>query len=59
VLQIGVSGQQMAEVMVQNGKARYRRESERGEAVPAVGPKQVLQVSYAGEIILQGEFHSE
>jgi hypothetical protein len=59
VLQIGVSGRQMTEVMVRQGRARFRRETERGEAVPAVEPKQVLQVSYAGEIILEGEFYSE
>jgi hypothetical protein len=59
VLQLGVSGRQMGEVMVRDGRARYRRESERGEAVPAVEPKQVLEVTYAGEIILQGEFYSE
>jgi hypothetical protein len=59
VLQIGVSGRQMGEVMVRDGRARYRRESERGEAVPALEPRQLLQVSYAGQVILEGEFYSE
>jgi hypothetical protein len=59
VLQLAVSGQQIAEILVRGGRARYRRESERGEALPSVGVNQVLQVSYAGQIILDGEFYSE
>jgi hypothetical protein len=59
VLQLAVSGQQIAEIMVRGGRARYRRESERGEALPSVEVNQVLQVSYAGQIILDGEFYSE
>ena len=54
-----VSGRQITELMVQGGAARYKRQSERGEAVSAVAPKQVLQVSYAGQIILAGEFYEE
>lgn len=59
VLQLGVSGAQFAEIMVQQGKARYKRQSERGEAVSDVAPKELLQVSYAGQIILEGEFYAE
>jgi hypothetical protein len=59
VLQLAVSGRQFAELRVRGGRARYRRESERGEAVPDVEPKQRLQVSYAGRVILEGEFYSE
>lgn len=59
VLQLAVSGHQFTELLVNGGKARYRRESERGEAVPEVEPKKVLQVSYAGQVILDGEFYSE
>lgn len=59
VIQIGVSGRQITELMVRGGAARYKRQSERGEAVSAVAPKQVLQVSYAGQIILAGEFYEE
>jgi hypothetical protein len=59
VLQLAVSGQPMTEIMVRGGRGRYRRESERGEAVPVVELKQVLQVSYAGQIILEGEFYAE
>jgi hypothetical protein len=59
VLQLAVSGQQIAEVLVSGGKARYRRESERGEAVPTVELNQVLQVSYAGSVILEGSFYME
>ena len=59
VLQLAVSGHQFTELLVRGGRARFRRESERGEAVPEVEPKQKLQVSYAGQIILEGEFYAE
>jgi hypothetical protein len=59
VLQLAVDGLQFAELPLRGGRARYRRESERGEAVPEVEPKQRLQVSYAGQVILEGEFYSE
>jgi hypothetical protein len=59
VLQLVVSGQPMAEMLVRGGRARFRRESERGESVPGVAAKQILQVYYAGEAILEGEFYSE
>lgn len=59
VIQLAVRGEALAEILVREGKARYRRESERGEAVPEVASHQVLQVSYAGQIILQGEFREE
>jgi hypothetical protein len=53
VIQIGVSGRQTTELMVRGGAARFKRQSERGEAVSAVAPKQVLQVSYAGQLFLR------
>jgi hypothetical protein len=59
VLQLAVSGKQMAEILVQHGRARYQRQSERGEAVSDVAVDQMLQVSYGGEVILQGEFYEE
>jgi hypothetical protein len=59
VLQLAVSGRQFIELLVRGGRARCRRESERGEAVPEVEAKQSLQVSYAGQVILEGEFYSE
>ena len=59
VLQLAVAGVQMAEIMVQRGAARYKRQSERGEAVSEVTSKQLLQVSYAGQVILEGEFYAE
>jgi hypothetical protein len=58
-LQVAVSGVQVVELPVRGGRARYRRESERGEAVPEVKPKQMLQVSYAGQVILKGELYAE
>jgi hypothetical protein len=59
VIQLAVNGQPFADLLIQNGKARYQRESERGETVPAVEAKQTLQVSYAGEILLEAEFYEE
>jgi hypothetical protein len=59
VLQLSVSGGQLAEMLVRHGRARYRRESERGEAVPAVELDQVLQISYAGMVILEGSFYPD
>jgi hypothetical protein len=59
VLQLAVSGHQFIELLVRGGRARYRRESERGEVGPEVESKQKLQVSYAGQVILEGEFYPE
>jgi hypothetical protein len=59
VIQVSVSGKQITELLVQRGAARYKRRTERGEAVAEVAPKQSLQVSYAGQIILEGELYEE
>ncbi len=59
VIQLAVSGQPITELLVRGRRGRHRRESERGESVPDVEAKQVLQVSYAGQTILEGEFYSE
>jgi hypothetical protein len=59
VIQLSVSGRQITELMVQGGRAAYKRQSERGEAVSEVAPGQLLQVSYAGQIILEGELYEE
>jgi hypothetical protein len=59
VLHVLVNGQPIGEMMVERGAARYKRESERGEYVPAVDANQVLQVSYNGQAILEGRFYSE
>ncbi len=59
VLQLAVSGRPIDQLVVSEGKARYKRQSERGEVVPQVELNQVLQVSYAGQIILKGELYPE
>jgi hypothetical protein len=59
VLQLLVSGRQITELMVQGCRAVYKRQSERGEAVSEVAAGQLLQVSYAGQIILEGEFYEQ
>jgi len=59
VLELAVNGQPMDRMVVRQGAARYKRESERGEVVPVVELNQVLQVCYVGQVILEGEFYLE
>jgi hypothetical protein len=59
VIELGVDGEQFDIIEVQGGKARYERESEKGEIVPEVRADQVLQVSYAGEVLVEGRFYPE
>jgi hypothetical protein len=59
VLELAVNGQLMDRIVVRQGAARYKRESDRGEAVPVVEVSQVLQVCYMGQVILEGEFYLE
>jgi hypothetical protein len=58
-LELVVENRHIATLAVQNGLARYRQESEKGEAVPLVESNQVLQVLYAGMVILEGRFYAE
>ncbi len=59
LLQLSVSGQPLAAILVRQGRSHYKRESERGENVPVVESRQVLQISYAGQVILEGELYPE
>jgi hypothetical protein len=59
VLELAVEGRRIAQLVVQQGAARYRRESERGEDVPVVEEDQVLRVLSSGQVILEGRFVSE
>lgn len=59
VLELAVNSQPMDKMVVRQGAARYKRESERGEVVPVVEVSQVLQVCYVGQVILEGEFYQE
>jgi hypothetical protein len=59
MIEIIVAGHRIVELAVQHGLARYRRESERGEAVPVVEAGQILQVIDSGQVILEGRFVAE
>jgi hypothetical protein len=58
-LELFVENRRIGAIAVQNGMARYRLETERGEPVPSVKVDEVLQVLYAGNVILEGRFYSE
>jgi hypothetical protein len=58
-VELGVDGRQIDNMVVQGGRTRYERESDRNEVVPPVEAGQVLQVSYAGDVILEGRFYAE
>jgi hypothetical protein len=59
LLGILVDGRQIAQAEVIGGKARFRRETERGELVPDVKADQVLQIVADGQVILEGFFYAE
>jgi hypothetical protein len=59
VLDLMVDERRIAHVTVQGNRARYRRETERGESVPEVDVEQVLRVISAGNVLLEGRFHAE
>ena len=58
-LELVLENRRIAALAVENGMARYRQETERGEAVPYVELDQVLQVLHAGNVLLKGRFYSE
>jgi hypothetical protein len=58
-LELAVDGRRIAQLTVQGGMARFRRETEKGEGVPRVELDQVLQVMSSGQVILEGRFYEE
>jgi hypothetical protein len=58
-LQLTVSGRVIAEVPVDRGSIRLRRETEKGEFVSHVRADEVLQVLLSGKAILEGTFYTE
>lgn len=58
-LQVELSGRLVADMIVDRGTARFRRESERGEIVPSVQANEVLQILLHGKAILEGSFYHE
>jgi hypothetical protein len=58
-LQLTVNGRIIAELSVEKGSARFRRETERGEFVPHVRANDVLQVTWEGQAMLEGTFYAE
>lgn len=59
VLHLFVSGRHAGEMVVQRKNARFRRESEKGEFVPAVQENEILQILLQGVVILEGMFYLE
>jgi hypothetical protein len=59
VIELAVAGRRITQLVVQQGAARYRRESERGEGVPVVEVNQVVQIIHSGQVILEGRFYEE
>ncbi len=59
VLELIVENRRIAQLTVQRGTVRYRRETERGEDVPVVELDQVLHIIYAGQVLLEGRFYAE
>lgn len=59
MLELAVGGRRITQLVVHHGTVRYRRESERGEDIPAIEANQVLQVFSSGQVILEGRFISE
>jgi len=58
-LHLSINGRHAGEMAVQRGTARFRRESENGDFVPAVQVDEVLQIILEGTVILEGKFYLE
>lgn len=58
-LYLAINGRHAGEMAIQKGTARFRRESENGDFVPAVQVDEVLQVLLDGIVILEGKFYRE
>jgi hypothetical protein len=59
VLELAVASRTVARLTVQQGRARYRRETERAEDVPWVETDQVVQLLHGGHVLLEGRFRPE
>jgi hypothetical protein len=58
-VEILLEGVKIARVAVDGGRVSFRRETERGEDVPAAAAGQTLRVVHVGSVVLEGTFHSE
>ena len=54
-----VNGRFIGEVVVRRGASCYERRSERGKDVAVVDANDVLQVVYAGQVLLEGRSYPE
>jgi hypothetical protein len=59
VLELTVEGRKIGDMVVQQGRARFERESEKGEFVPSVGAGNLLQVLLKGTVIAEGAYVAE
>jgi len=58
-IELSVEQRRITHLTVEHGSARYRRETERGEGVPAVALGERLKVIYLGQVVLEGQFYEE
>jgi hypothetical protein len=59
MLWLMVNGRFIGEVVVRRGASCYERRSERGKDVAVVDANDVLQVVYAGQVLLEGRSYPE
>lgn len=58
-LEITMDGQKIGEMVIEGNRARFERDSEKGEVVPAVHADQVIQVYFGSQLLLTGKFYAE
>ncbi len=58
-LVLTVDGVKIGDMIVQGKTARFKRESEKGEFVPAVEAEQTLRVIFLEKVIVQGKYVAE
>lgn len=56
---IMIDGQQIGEMVVKGHLARFERDSEKGEIVPTVGLRQVVEIKVGVRVILAGRYEAE
>lgn len=59
LMDVVMDGRLIDQIPLERGKARFRRESERGEQVPTPAAGQLLQIGCVGRILLEGSFVEE
>lgn len=58
-IEIHINNRLIAQVPLEKGSIRFQRDTEKGEEVPDVAVNDLIQVSNAGRIFLEGRFYAE